>query len=310
MDLNHYLRTNFLPKSYNFVGFTPTQTVHKNPHTQSNTYQNVMIGGGMMTVRVPNTPTQPVYHQHVQPVHHQSVQPVHHQTAQPVHQPAQPVQHPPVTNNANWASGGVIIVENEYHFQNGTKCQAIFLGLNPSSGKYELFYGKRDSTDSDPSETALRECVEESSNMFRLRKSMFDNSFCVKSPNQKHCAYVIRVNAPTHGIQSKVFHQNQAILLANGAHHSWTEVSNITRININEAIKQGILTHTKGDFAMYDVYNNWITIFSRDAEFIADALRRKFNLLAPIHHLTFIPSYDARINGGRNKFLNNTSFYI
>jgi hypothetical protein len=305
MDRNHYLRTNFLPLSSASLGYVPAQTTHHQSSYPSQSHQNVMFGNGMMTVRVPRQqyptpqPTITISQQDLAMLF-LSDEPKSHSVS------ASSSYHTPIPQ---WESGGAIIVDNDYHIKSGGKCQAIFLGLNHRTGKYELFYGKRDPADTSSNETSLRECTEETSNMFRFTNYMFDNSFSVKSPNQKHHAYVVRVQAPKHGIQSKIFFQNLSLLKSRHTPYQWRELSGMTRINIEEAINSGILNHPNGDFSMFDVYGNPITIFSRDAEFIRDALKRKLNLTSPVHQLKFVASYDSKYHGGKDSFLNGTSYY-
>lgn len=311
---NTYLIKNFLPKKYPNTQNNSPQPIQTQQPTQSQayTYQNVMIGNGMMTVKVPvqnsltqvqipvQTPFSPVPIQ----VRIHVPNSTHHNVSMPN------------TTTSTHKSAGVIIIDDEYHINNShlppnSKRQTIFLGLNPRTGKYELFYGKKDSNDLDPIETAYRECMEETSNLFRFDKSLYNDSFCVRSPNQQHHAYVIRIRQPTGGIQSKYFYSNQHNMGRNSSvPYPWIEMSKITRIAIIDAIKQLILSHPNGsDFTMYDVYNNLITICARDAEFIRDALKNKFNLFAPIYQLKDVQTYDCRYFGGRDYFLNGTNYY-
>lgn len=245
---------------------------------------------------------------HQKPVHASVV--IHHKPADVVHQPihaAAVVIHQPVHHD----SAGIIIIEDKYHDKHGASYQTILLGHNSKTNQYELFYGKRDATDASSMETAQRECSEETSNMFRFSSGVISKSQCVYSPNKKHLAYVVRVQPPPHGIKCNIFRQNYAVLKLRKAPHSWTELTAITRIGIKEALSSGILEHPTGrHFSMFDVYGNSITIFSRDAEFIRDALKSKMNLSSPIYPLRFIKSYDDKFDGNRNQFLNGTSCYM
>lgn len=313
---NQYLIRNFLPKRYPTAQnsspqtYQPQQTQPTQP--QAYTYQNVMIGSGMMTVKVPVQNS--FNHVHI-PVQTPFI-PVPIQAR--IYVPTSTIQ-PVSTTNINTSthqSAGVIIIDDEYHINDpylppNSKRQTIFLGLNPRSGKYELFYGKKDSGDSDSIDTAHRECMEETSNLFRFDKSLYNYSYCVKSPNQQHHAFVIRVRQPSGGIQSKHFYSNQMTMLRNGkVPNCWTEMTKITRIAIIDAIKSLILSHPTGsDFTMMDVYNEQITICARDAEFIRDVLKNKYNLSAPIYQLKDVQSYDCRFFGGRDHFLNGTYYY-
>jgi hypothetical protein len=312
---NNYLIKNFLPKRYPTADYNNSQTYQpqQTQPTQSYTYQNVMIGGGMMTVKVP------VQYPNLTPVQIPVQTPFSPTPVQVrIHVPTSTIQ-PISTTNTNTSthqSAGVIIIDDEYRINDpylppNSKRQTILLGLNPRSGKYELFYGKKDPNDSVPIETAHRECTEETSNLFRFDMNLFSNSYCVKSPNQKHYAFVIRVRQPQGGIQSKYFYSNLLTMQYNGTvPHQWTEMTGITRISIVDAIKSLILSHQNGsDFTMFDVYNKRITICARDAEFIRDALKNKYNLFAPIYQLKDVQKYDSRYFGGKNVFLNGTHYY-
>jgi len=208
-----------------------------------------------------------------------------------------------------WASSGTIIIEDAYNRRNGKTCQAIFLGLNPNTGMYELFYGKKDFTDVSESETALRETREESSNMFRFSAHIYNEKYKISSSNNMHHAFIVRVSAPRGGIQSSIFAKNRQVLKANHAPWEWQELSHITRIDISDVIDTGILSHSGGDFTTYDVYGNLITIFSRDAEFISLALRASMHMRGHVNQLSFVSSWDDRKAGGKMMFLNGTSCY-
>ncbi len=318
----HYYRTKYIPFAPNAIPIVQanTATYHVPQPTTGqivggHVYQNVCIGGGMMTRRIPITPQS--NHVFSSPVHMIQVHPVHtHQSSggfvSPVNligsssAPSKVVQTPTQTH---WSSAGTIIVDDSYKRRNGKICQAIFLGLNGKTGMYELPYGKRNPTDACESHTALRETQEEMSNMFSLSFRVYDDNYRVSSLNGKHHAYVVRVKAPKGGIQSSVFSQNQMVLKSHRAPYEWTELSSVTRIDISDAISSGILTHTHGDITIQDVYGNYVKIFSRDAEFISAALRANMNARGQVHQLKFISSWDdARVNG-QMMFLNGTSSY-
>jgi hypothetical protein len=298
----HNTRIGFLP--FRQLSALSGNTISQ-PQIHQLSLQNLIIGDGMMTFRTSGYQQQ---NQHLQKQHYghsMAIMMDYHSSL--THHIAKPSTASAVT----WDSAGTIVIEDKYHDSRGATHQAIFLGLNPSSSKYELFYGKRDASDSSPIETAQRECSEETSNLFRFSSGIFDETHCVVSPNKKHQAYVIRVQPFKHGIQSKIFYQNYYILKTAGAPYSWTELVGITRISIKEAISSGILNHpNKSDFTMFDVYGNPITIFCRDAEFIRDAIKAKMNVFSPVHTLRFIKSYDDKFNGNMNRFLNTTSCYM
>ncbi len=294
MSNQHNLRTKFIPFRPDTIVRTDTHTNTKpNSHVSSlvtgHIFQNVCISGGLMTQSVPVqvlVPIQGGASVFVQPHSHQ------HQT----------------THN-KWVSSGTIIIEELYNRKDGKICQAIFLGQNKSSGMFELFYGKKDSIDLSEVETASRETREESGNMFLLSKHVYNEKYKVSSSNLDHHAYVVRVNAPHGGIQSSVFGKNQMILSSNGAPYEWRELSMITRIDISDAIRAGILYHTKGNFSMVDVYGHKINIFSRDAEFISSALKSKMNMKGNIYQLTFVKSWNDLYANGNKMYLNGTSVY-
>jgi len=210
-----------------------------------------------------------------------------------------------IKNNHNYKSAGTIVIEQGYNRRNGKTCDAIFLGFNNNRKMYELFYGKRDLYENNELTTACRETKEESSNMFRLSENMYNIRYSVNT-NDKHYAFVIRVKAPNGGIQSSVFKKNQKQLYQNNAPHEWLELTNITRIDIGEAIQQGILHHMTGNFTMNDVYGNICVIFARDAEFIADALRNRMHQRGTVNQLSFVKNWIDP----KKPYLNGTSAYM
>jgi len=215
------------------------------------------------------------------------------------------IHNAPVKIKRNYKSAGTIIIEQGYNRRNGKTCDAIFLGFNNNRKMYELFYGKRDTYENNELTTARRETKEESSNMFRLSENMYNIRYSVNT-DDKHYAFVIRVNAPKGGIQSNVFRKNQKQLYQNNAPHEWLELTDITRIDIGEAIQQGILHHMTGNFTMNDVYGNRCVIFARDAEFIADALRNRMHQRGTVNQLSFVKSW----NDPNKPYLNGTSVYM
>jgi len=215
------------------------------------------------------------------------------------------IHNAPVKIKRNYKSAGTIIIEQGYNRRNGKTCDAIFLGFNNNRKMYELFYGKRDTYENNELTTARRETKEESSNMFRLSENMYNIRYSVNT-DDKHYAFVIRVSAPKGGIQSNVFRKNQKQLYQNNAPHEWLELTDITRIDIGEAIQQGILHHMTGNFTMNDVYGNRCVIFARDAEFIADALRNRMHQRGTVNQLSFVKSW----NDPNKPYLNGTSVYM
>ena len=268
-------------RKLSFLPFRPDVILPSN-----HTHQNVIIGGGMTTGCIVPEPSDYAPIVRLKP------------------------DYSPELSVPSWESSGVIIIDNNYHSRDGTVFQTIFLGLNAKSGRYELFYGKRDPGDHSPVDTAIREGGEETSNMFRFTTTDFDESFSVQTFDRRHKAYVIRVQSSC-GIQSKVFNYNQTKLYAARAPGTWTELERITRISIKEAVSSGLLTNPDGaEFMLFDVYGFPAKICSRDAKFIKEALLAKMNICAPVHNLRFISSYDDKYCGNRNRFLNTTSYYM
>jgi hypothetical protein len=182
---------------------------------------------------------------------------------------------------------GVIVINNEYQSKNGS-IQTILLGLNSTTLKYELFYGTRDTSDRSIIDTASRYCTELTANIFRFRSKIFNNKYCVKSKNNKKIIYIIRVQHPKYNV-NRIFYNNLSKI--NDHVNNWIKITDITHIGINEAISSGILTHTQGDFKMFDVNDTSINISECDAKFISDAIKNKMNICTPIQRLKFIPNF-------------------
>lgn len=326
MSNQHNLRTKFIPFRPDAIAQTNNQVPQISQPVSSgqvigHVFQNVCIGGGIMTQKIPITAN---VNLHVTPA--VNVIGTYHLTQAAslattnstngfipavnlIGCPSAPSKVAQAPVQSQWSSGGTIIIEDAYNRRNGKTCQAIFLGLNSNTGLYELFYGKKNNSDTDETETALRETREESSNMFVFSSSVYNDRYRVSSPNTKHHAYVVRVNGPKGGISSAVFAHNQSKLVANRAPYEWTELSGITRIDISDAISFGLLSYSRGNFTMQDVYGNYITIFSRDAEFISNALKSSMHLRGHVNQLSFISSWDDRRYGGNKMFLNGTSCF-
>jgi hypothetical protein len=60
---------------------------------------------------------------------------------------------------------------------------------------------------------------------------------------------------------------------------------------------------------MIDVYGKSIVIFSRDAEFIASALRQSLNVRGDVNQLSYVSSWNDARAGGTKMYLNGTSCY-
>ena len=330
MEYNHYLRTKYLKFRPDVIlqgGSTTTNPTPQSGHVVGHVLQNVIIGGGMMTRRVPV-----VIGAHT-PAGHPTgfVPPVTLLGGGGVHTPAghptgfvppvtllgggahTPAGHPTklaqLPIQRDWRSCGTIVIDDSYRRRNGKTGQAIFLGLNPCTGMWELFHGKRDRHDASEEATAARETREETGNMFVFSHRVYADNCKVSSRNAHHHAFVVRVCAPRGGLHRSVFAKNRAILKKNNAPGKWRELTDMTRIDITDAINANILAHTVGEFKMCDVYGNPITIFSRDAEFIASALRKGMHASANVHQLSFIGSWDDSRASGHKMFLNGTSCY-
>jgi hypothetical protein len=304
-----------------------TTTVSSNPF---HGYQNVTIGNGMMTVRVnPANHHAPLsgHHAplggHLVPLSGHLV-PLsgHHAPLGGHHAPlgghlvplsgqpavSLPSRHHVSASNA-WKCGGTIISEVGYRTSSGQRCEAIFLGLNKATGKWELFRGKMDPRDVSPADTSKRETREETSHFFHLSSRCYSDHHKVTNRKGDAHFYVVRINPPKGGIQSRLFDVNRAILSANHAPSSYLEMSAITRISIPEAIASGITNTMTSDFVMRDVYGKSITICDFDAKMISRAIQAHHFATAPAHNCKFISSWDDRYAGGRNKFLDNTATY-
>ena len=172
--------------------------------------------------------------------------------------------------SADWASGGLIIIQEDYitkdRRRNGP---AVFLGFEKSKQMHELFYGKRDPGDRSPAHTACREAREESSNLFNFDHRKISDYVIKKNKYgpRHHYAFIVRVESDS-GILSSKFADNQSQLKKVQASHTWLEMGSITRVFIEDielAIKAG---YKSGHLSIKDVNDNVITIKDRDAEFL------------------------------------------
>jgi len=266
-------------------------------------YQNVTIGNGTMTVRV--NPA----NQHVPPGAHLVPLGAHLVPLGAHHgHHGHHAHHAAASTNA-WKCGGTIISEVGYRTRSGQRCEAIFLGLNKSTGKWELFRGKMDPRDVSPADTSKRETREETSHFFHLSSRCYSDHYKVTNRKGDAHFYVVRINPPKGGIQSRLFDVNRAILSANHAPSSYLEMSAITRISIPEAVSSGITNTLTSDFVMRDVYGNTITICDFDAKMISRAIQAHHFATAPVQDCKFISSWNDNYNGGRSKFLDNTATY-
>ncbi len=294
-----------IPMNPDAMGYSRVSGSHSNTNSNSNrsyqqpAYQNVIIGNGMMTVRATPNPSSQIQTVFV-PVQQM---PVNHYNPVSIAQPSSHSKH-----QHQWSCGGVIISEVGYNKPSGHKCEAIFLGRN-RHGKYELFRGSRDQTDKSPGETAVREANEESANFFNLSPQCLNESYKVSNANSSAHFYVVRLNPPKGGIQSKLFSVNRAVLSANHAPPTYFEMDSITRIDINEAISAGITNYMQSDFTMKDVYGNSITIQQFDAKMISRAIQAHHFTNAPVQNCKFIHAWNDSYNGGKKNFLNDTCCY-
>ena len=215
------------------------------------------------------------------------------------------IDYKTVPSPIHWNGAGAIIIDTHYHRPSGKKCNSIFLFKNASTGIYELPYGKRDKTDTCSKKTAKRELEEESCNLFHFNETMFDDRYKVESSHGTQHAYIIKIFSSS-GIFSKYFHTNRTLLQRSKAPYDCLEMSDITRIDIDDAICSGILIciSTPQEFRLKDVYGNSITIHSRDSRFIAKVIHENILEIVPEHRVKCIESL-----GQTKKYLNNTISY-
>lgn len=204
---------------------------------------------------------------------------------------------------------GILLVDNEFR-SNGNSYQTIILGKNVVTDKYELFYGSTYSTIALSTQVAINGINEKSANMFRLKNTALNSTFSIKSFDNKRIVYLIRVQPPKFGIQTSVFNKNKFVLETNEAPVDWFQTTEITRIGIKEAISSGLLLHTDGDFEMFDVDGNPITIIEHDVKIIQEAVKNKMNVIAPIHQLKYIGYYSNKYDEGDKPYLNTTGCYM
>jgi hypothetical protein len=273
-----------------------------NKHT---VYNQKPLGGYLSACGIPfQPPRTPVYiSQEIksqQTIFGAGIMTTHH----PIYlTPSRIITHVP--SPIHWNGAGAIIIDTNYHRPSGKKCNSIFLFKNASTGIYELPYGKRDKTDTCSKKTAKRELEEESCNLFHFNETMFDDRYKVESSHGTQHAYIIKIFSSS-GIFSKYFHTNRTLLQRSRAPYDCLEMSDITRIDIDDAICSGILIciSTPQEFRLKDVYGNSITIHSRDSKFIAKAIHENILEIAPEHRVKCIESLRHA-----KKYLNNTISY-
>ena len=213
------------------------------------------------------------------------------------------VLYPPSPVSVSWASGGLIIIqENYYNKKRNKNGPAVFLGFVRSKGLYELFYGKSDPGDRSPAYTACREAREESSNLFNFDHKRITDYVIKKNKYgpRDHYAFVVRVQSDP-GISSVAFANNQTKLKSlSHVPHTWLEMDSITRVfmeDIEMAIAAG---YVSGDMIIKDVNNNPITIKDRDAEFL------KLAITSGLYETSYIHD----VNQVNDKTMANTKSYI
>ena len=212
-----------------------------------------------------------------------------------------------------WKSTGLIIIDTHY-FNRVTRdmCQTVLLYFNKHTGGWELPYGKESRIDTCPADTARRETVEETNNMFHFKADVCSDSTKVTF-NNKDIAYVVRVVGPGGGLQTKFFEENARVLHANHAPGDFREMSDITRVSIDDLICADLLSLSSSkppNFSVTDVYGKHITITGFHARFIRDAINANLHSSAPIHKLRLVESWDDSRASNTRPFLNGTKSYI
>jgi hypothetical protein len=212
-----------------------------------------------------------------------------------------------------WKSTGLIIIDTHY-FNRVTRamCQTVLLYFNKHTGGWELPYGKESRIDTCPADTARRETVEETNNMFHFKADVCSDSTKVTF-NNKDIAYVVRVEGPRGGLQTKFFEENARVLHANHAPGDFREMSDITRVSIDDLICADLLSLSSSkppNFSVTDVYGKHITITGFHARFIRDAINADLHSSAPIHKLRLVESWDDSRASNTRPFLNGTKSYI
>jgi hypothetical protein len=209
-----------------------------------------------------------------------------------------------------WKSAGTIIIDTKYY--NGrtrATCQTVLLFLNKHTGVWEMPYGKESRSDTCPADNARRETVEETKNLFHFPAHVYSSKV---THNNKDIAYVVRVEAPRGGLQTKLFKENERVLSANGAPGDFREMSDVTRVDIDDLISAHLLSlrsEKPPDFGVTDVYGKHITIKGFHARFIRDAINSRLFVSAPVHKLKYVDHWDDRRHGNTRPFLNGTKSY-
>ena len=181
----------------------------------------------------------------------------------------------------NSDTGAGIILLEDYNM--GTKRElSVILFKNAQNGMYMDGGGTRDNiagtnSKEDLRDTARRELKEESANLFRLDKSIVNDNASVRHLN--YVGYIIYVQGPKdannkHPIFSQLYSTNlQKIQQAkSNLKAPYTETNGITRVTVNQLIKDNI--HTKqGDFPTTDAKGNNIIIQGKTKAIIRNALK-------------------------------------
>jgi hypothetical protein len=192
--------------------------------------------------------------------------------------------------SADWASGGLIIIQEDYITKDKKqKGPVVFLGYEKSKHMHELFYGKSDPGDSSPAHTACREGREESSNLFNFDHRKISDYVIKKNKYgpRHHYAFIVRVKSDS-GILSSKFADNQEKLNNKRAPHTWLEMESITRVFIKDIEGAIMAGYKSGNMSIKDVYGNVIIIKDRDAEFLKLAIDSELYVTSHIHKVTLV----------------------
>lgn len=194
---------------------------------------------------------------------------------------------------------GVLLFQN-YH-KNGSSSLTVLLFRDKHSGMYSLLVGGVDPGET-VVQTAARECMEESLNLFRPSTVVLSNSPYVVHKNTR--CYILRAPDNT---QSSWYDTNRHIINSHSnIPHEWRETDRIARVDINNLPMSLLSSH--GHIQAVDTNGNTITIMARDKAIIREALQNNhINLSVPILCETNC-SYTT--HNPKLQFLNGTKCYF